>query len=291
MSRQTPVTVTQGECLRTVRERLSAAGVPDPGLEAELLVRHALGIDAASLYAGLLEPFPAEALPRLDEVTERRSAREPLAYILCEREFYGRSFAVDRRVLIPRPETELLVDRAVGLVAGWRLERPRIADVGTGSGILAVTLALELPEAEIVATDLSPDALEVAASNAARFGVGERVALRRGNLAGPLRGRFQIVVANLPYVQTSVYETAQPELGFEPAAALDGGHDGMRYLGPFVDSLPGVLAEAPSAAILEIDPPLVEAVSERVKRALPGAGLEIVDDLAGLARCAEIRTA
>lgn len=289
MSHQAPATVTVGECLRTVRERLSAAAVPDPGLEAELLVRHALGIDATSLYTGLLEPFPTEALARLDGVTERRSAREPLAYIFGEREFYRRSFAIDRRVLIPRPETELLVDRALGLVAWWRLERPRIADVGTGSGILAVTLALELPEAELVATDLSPGALEVAAANAARFGVGERIALRRGSLAGPLSGRFQIVVANLPYVQTSVYESAPPELGFEPATALDGGSDGMRYVGPFIDSLPEVLTAPPSAALLEIDPPLVAAVSERVGRVLPGAVLEIVDDLAGLARCAEVR--
>lgn len=291
MSRQAPATITLGECLRTVRERLSAAGVPDAGLEAELLVRHALGIDAVSLYTGLLEPFPAVALPRLGEVTERRSAREPLAYILGEREFYGRSFAVDRRVLIPRPETDLLVERALDLLGEWELPEPRIADVGTGSGILAVTLALELPEAEIVATDLYADALELAAANAASFGVGDRVVLRRGNLAGPLSGRFQIVVANLPYVQTSVYESTQPEMAFEPAAALDGGSDGMRYVGPFIDSLPDVLAAPPSAALIEIDPPLVDAVSERVGRAIPGAGLEIIDDLAGLARCAEIRMA
>ena len=239
----------------------------------------------------LRDQFPCDADRCLVNVIERRLAREPFAYISGGKEFFGRKFKVDRRVLVPRPETEILVSSVLGFVSNGRCEPLRIADVGTGSGILAITLALEFPESEIIATDSSSDALNVASENARKFGVSDRISLRCGDLARPLQGQFQIVVANLPYVRSSAYKNADPELMFEPPDALKGGIDGMRYIGRFIDQLPLILAEGPSAAMLEIDPPLVSAVKDRVHRAVPTASLKIVKDLANLARCAEIRTA
>lgn len=273
---------------RSVRAELESAGVPDAGLESELLLRHALDLNAPEFFARLTDPFPEAGVEWLRSALERRRMREPLAYILGEREFYGRTFLVDQRVLIPRPETELLVDRALAFAAGQPGRAFSLADIGTGSGVLAITLALELPRARVYATDVCADALTVASGNARRLGVTERVQFLAGDLAEPLEGRFHIVVANLPYVCASVLERCQPEMRFEPHAALDGGPDGMRFVGSLVEQLPRIMAMERSVSLLEIDPPLVKPLERVVKRVLPYATMHVLDDLAGLARCAEI---
>ena len=279
---------TVGDLLNSARTSLKKASVPDAELEGELLVAHALGIDRAKLFASLRDALLPGAREWLAPLLARRCSREPLAYITGRREFYGRDFAVDRCVLVPRPETELLVERALHIARRRRKKGLRIADVGTGSGVLAVTLALELPDAEIQAVDSSRDALEVARANGEAHGVGSRVTWLLGALSAPLSGPFDMVVANLPYVRTGALRDLQPEIRHEPEEALDGGPDGMRHVGPLIREFPRFLAATGATALLEIDPPIEDAVIDAAREALPDPEVRVWPDLAGLARCAEI---
>jgi release factor glutamine methyltransferase len=186
------------ELLDRARERLRAAGVEQPGREAALLLHTLLGMSEAALLAHDREPVDAGIAARFAERVERRLSGMPAAYLIGEREFFGRAFAVDERVLIPRPESEQLVEIALQLPLP---ERARVLDLGCGSGCLAVTLALERPRWRLVASDLSPAALAVARRNVRRHGVASRVALAAADLAAPLRlEAFDLVVSNPPYV-------------------------------------------------------------------------------------------
>jgi release factor glutamine methyltransferase len=253
--------------------------------ESEVLLEHVLSTDSTGLIASMTQPIWPEAADRLARLLERRLQREPLRYITGSCPFYGRDFRVDRRVLIPRQETELIVEKALG----WadRHGAGRIADIGTGSGVLAVTLALELDEAEVWAVDISADALEVAAENARRLGAGALIEFHEGDLAEPLQGRFDIVVANLPYVLAARMGEVEPELAAEPRLALAGGPDGLDLISRLVPQLPDLLS-GEAIGLLEIDPALVDGVRALVEERMPEADLQIIDDLAGLARVAEI---
>lgn len=292
------------------------AGIPDSDIEAEKLLCHAFAVDPAWLYANSEAVLPADRLRVLSGHLQRRVRREPLAYITGSASFYGREFAVDRRVLIPRPETELLVELAVQFVGeaigeaddghgrspdeeGRPLDersrpptlrgRPplRVADIGTGSGILAITLALELSSADVRAVDVSADALEVARKNATVHGVEDRIHFHQGDLASPLSGTFDIVVANLPYVRSDDLPGLHPELRMEPRSALDGGADGLKFIGPLIDDLPRLMGR-PGIALLEIDPPIASRAFEHARMKLPGARVSVSKDLAGLDRVIEI---
>ncbi len=215
--------------------RLEAAGCDAPRRDAEVLLRHVAGWDEVRLVLAANEPLDAAVAARFRLAVGRRAAREPIAYVTGEREFYSRRFAVDRRVLVPRPETEHVVEVALQALAGRRPPL-RIVDVGTGSGVIAVTLALELHErgfdrgVEIVALDRSPGALELARANG-RSLAGVRAPLRwlRGDLMRALApGRADLVVANPPYLSAGELERAPAELRFEPREALEGGDpDGL----------------------------------------------------------------
>lgn len=224
--------MTLGEAVTDARTRLRAAGVDEAPLEAEVLVMAAAGISRAALYASLREAPPFGVLSRLDSALARRVDREPLAYILGRREFYGREFDVNPAVLIPRQETEALVDLVVGLAGEHFDGEAVIVDVGTGSGAIAVSAALALPKSRVIAIDISREALAVAASNAARLGAGERIEFRFGDLldATPLTAEEAggaIVAANLPYVTNEEMERLAPEVRREPRLALSGGADGL----------------------------------------------------------------
>jgi release factor glutamine methyltransferase len=207
--------------------RFESAGVDSPRLAAQVLLAHALGCDRVGLYVQFDKPLAAEELGRYRELVRRRLAAEPVAYLVGSQEFWSISLAVDERVLIPRRDSETLIEAVLAAMAD-RAEPLRIADIGTGSGALALALLRELPAASAVATDLSPGALAIAAENAARLGLAERIELRPGDLLEPLAGeRFDVLVANLPYVPSGAIDQLAPEVRREPRGALDGGPDGL----------------------------------------------------------------
>jgi release factor glutamine methyltransferase len=208
------------DAVRDVARELDAAGVPTPRVDAEHLVAHVLGLSRSELYASDRELADEESA-RLGVLAARRRAREPLAYVLGEWGFRRLTLAVDRRVLVPRPETEAVVERCLTRLAG--LESPCVADVGTGSGAIALALADECPGARVTAVDVSEDALALARENAERTGLGGRVELVPGDLLAGLAGPFDLVVSNPPYVPQREYEALQPEIRlWEPIEAVVG---------------------------------------------------------------------
>ncbi|MCH7906139.1 MAG: peptide chain release factor N(5)-glutamine methyltransferase [Chloroflexi bacterium] len=276
--------VSVRQLLERTRARLAAAGIQEYRLEAELLLQHVLDIDAARMFAGLSDSVPSKAETTLRRAADRRADREPLAYITGRRAFYGREFGVTPDVLIPRPETELLVDLALRWAAGR--SGLQIADIGTGSGALAVTLASEMRDAAIDAVDLSPRALDVARSNARQFGVADRIEFLEGDLAGPLEGRrYQLVIANLPYVRSDTLTRAEDEVRREPVLALLGGQDGLDVIRRFAPMLSDIMDPAGSLALFEVDPLTAGGAAETIAAALPGARVRVELDLARLERC------
>jgi release factor glutamine methyltransferase len=223
------------------RQALTAAGltVSDAAVDAEVLARHVLGWDRTALLVHGREPATAAFLRDYEAAIARRTAREPVAFITGRREFWGRDFEVTRDVLVPRPETELVVDVALREL---RDSRPlRILDVGTGSGCLAVTLAAELPNAYVVASDVSRPALDVARRNATRHGVGPRVACLVANLLDPIVGPLDVIVSNPPYVPIGAELPPEVE-HYEPPAALFAGADGLDAIRTLVSTARAVLA-------------------------------------------------
>ncbi len=198
-----------------------------PRLTAELLLAHLLKVTRVKLYVDLDRPLQKEELAQYKAMIQRRLAHEPTQYLMGTREFYGRQFAVDKRVLIPRNETELLVE---AVLRALPKENPtRVLDVCTGSGCIALSIAAERPQASVWATDLMENALEVARSNAEALGTGARVTFMQGDLfaAVPVGPTFDVIVSNPPYVKTSELATLQKEVRQEPRVALDGGADGL----------------------------------------------------------------
>lgn len=262
--------MTFGEALADARTRLRAAGVDEAALEAEVLVMAAAGISRAGLYASLREAPPHGFQGRLDSTLARRGDREPLAYILGRREFYGLDFEVNPAVLIPRQETEALVDVVVGLAKEHFGGEALIIDVGTGSGAVAVSAALALPRSRVIATDISREALAVAASNAERLGAGERIEFRFGDLldATPLtveEAGVAIVAANLPYVTDEEMERLAPEVRREPQLALSGGADGLDLVRRLLAQVAGMVVP-PRFVALEVG----EGQTDRLLQAARG---------------------
>lgn len=217
------------EVLNEATAALKTAGLPTPRLDAEVLLSHILGCERALLYRE-----PDRRLSQKEEavflsLVARRAAFEPVAYLTGEKEFMGLSLIVTPAVLIPRPETELLVETTVMLIKGK--SAPVVADVGTGSGAVAVSIAVLVPAARVFATDAAPEAVEVAKSNAAKYRVADRVSFFVGDLLKPFGGRkavFDLVAANLPYIPTREIARLAKDISFEPLRALNGGPDGLQ---------------------------------------------------------------
>jgi release factor glutamine methyltransferase len=209
---------TVRELLGRTREYLEQRGVPSPKVDAELLLAHVLDVPRLELYLDHDRPLEPAEVDRLRELVRRRGRREPLAYVLGSWGFYGLELHCDARALVPRPETEVLVERCLALLEG--VDAPAIVDVGTGTGAIALALAARLPQASVTATDISPDALALAAENAAANGLEGRVELLEGDLLAPVaRRQFDLVVSNPPYVAAGA--EVDPEVaGFEPALAV-----------------------------------------------------------------------
>ncbi|HEX5370878.1 MAG TPA: peptide chain release factor N(5)-glutamine methyltransferase [Dehalococcoidia bacterium] len=274
--------LTLRQALLDARARLDAALIEEAELEADLLLRHAMGgLGRAALFQRLGDSLDAATATCYEALLARRLAHEPSAYITGHREFYGLEFAVTSDVLIPRPETETLVEAVIELAKALPPAHrgPLIADVGTGSGAIAVALAVSLPCAEVWATDASWAALEVARSNARRNGVERRIALRHGDLLLPLDQRLDVIVANLPYVSSEDWSRLEPELReHEPRLALDGGTNGLDLIASLLHQAPGYLRPH-GAIVLEFALGQETAVERLTRAALPGATLRVLDDL------------
>jgi release factor glutamine methyltransferase len=219
------------ELLNWTTAYFERAKIENPRLNAELLLSKVCGLERVMLYANFDQAVPAERRTEFRQLVKRRAERFPLQYLLGRAEFYGRAFEVACTVLVPRQETELVVDKCLEKLPGDGTGQTA-ADVGTGSGILAVTLACERPGLRVLATDVSEEALAVASRNAGLHGVQERVTCLAGNLCEPLpgggAGKLDLLVSNPPYIPTAVIETLQPEVrDHEPRCALDGGPDGL----------------------------------------------------------------
>lgn len=218
-------TWTIRELLQWATEDFSSRGVESPRLDAELLVAHALRLDRVGLYLDLNRPLLEEERAAIRPLVARRRGREPVAYILGHKDFYGRRFSVTPQVLIPRPDTETLVEHALDCIP---IDAPcNVLDVGTGSGAIAITIAAERPLARVHATDKSASALAVAVGNAEAHGVATRVRFEHTDLVAA-GTRYDVIVSNPPYVSSGELATLQAEVrSYEPTMALDGGQDGL----------------------------------------------------------------
>jgi release factor glutamine methyltransferase len=276
--------MTVAEALRETGRRLEAVG-GSGRLDATLLLEYVTGATRESFITADARELTAAEDAAFAQAAQRRLAGEPIAYITGIAGFYGRTFAVDERVLVPRPETEHLVDAALKLLRAAGTTGGRIADIGTGSGAIAIALAAELPDAWVFGTDISHGAIDVARRNAARNNVFQQCTFLHGDLAQPLAkfAPFDALVANLPYVPTADVPALPDPVGFEPRPALDGGADGLDLYRRLIAQLPALLA--PQASVLfEAAPGTIEPLARLMESAFPGADLTIGEDYAGLPR-------
>ena len=306
---------TIGEAIATGTNRLRAAGSETARLDAELLLGWAMHADRTSVIAHRDAPVGADALARYEAGLARRAAGEPVAYIRGIKEFHGLAFAVDRRALIPRPETEALVDFAVAEImrrlagrageAGSGTEGGdwiRVADVGTGSGAIAVALAVALRKRQvamgrhvtIAASEISPEALDLARENAVGHAVADGMRFIEADLFPPVRpddgAPFDVILANLPYVRTNAVAGLPVAASFEPRLALDGGADGLDVIRSLLAALPETLADG-GVALLEIGSDQGEDAPAAVASLLPGWTATVEPDLARLPRVLRVERA
>ncbi len=296
------------DALREGRRLLEAAGSEEAALETELLLLRSLRWDRVRLYQRLTAEMPPKARQRYQRLMSRRLQHEPLAYILGHREFFGLDFAVTRAAIIPRPETEVLVELTIAYARDRFAGAPfALADVGVGCGAIAVAVAVSLPNARILAIDISKRALALARRNAQRHRVQDRITFLWGDLLEPLRERpayyepnrgtspdsgqrVDVIVANLPYVPTADLAAAPPEIReHEPRRGLDGGPDGLRLIRRLLGQAPHHL-RAGGALFAEIGDTHGPAVASLARAAFPSSRIEVRPDLAGLDRVLAVYT-
>ena len=286
--------------LHEATQRLQAAhaadGIDDARLQAELLYGLAAGLDRAQVIAAGSDAAPPAAIEAFEALMERRLQHEPLAYILGKREFFGMTFEVGPGCLVPRPETETLVEAALEAVKAHPGARRlvRVADIGTGSGAIALSVAQHSPNAKVYAVDVSTEALQWAGRNMRRFGLQNRVVLLAGDLAEPLSEPIDVLLANLPYVPTEEFEALPAQIRErEPRVAVEGGPEGVELIARLAQQLDAHLAPV-AAAIFEVGAGQISWVEELVTRALTEAGRAGLDmryhrDLRGIRRVLEVR--
>ncbi|MDB5080131.1 MAG: Release factor glutamine methyltransferase [Chloroflexi bacterium] len=271
------------ELLVQAVETLLAVRDDTAQLDAEVLMMFLQGYGRAQLYSRLDEPVDDETARRFLELVARRAQGEPIAYITSHREFMALDFYVDRRVLIPRPETELLLEYTAQKMRdkGWTGEEIALVDVGTGSGVIAVYLALRFPHARVYATDISPEALDVARMNARRFEVEDRINFLQGNLMDPLPEPIKILVSNPPY---TILAQVEPNVArYEPNVALDGGPKGLAIYRELLGQARSRLSR-PGMIALEIGSEQATDVSNLGRFFFPGCQIDVYKDYAGLDR-------
>ena len=277
-------TGTSRELLEEACAALTKAGIESARLDAELLLAHATGVPRVSLLAGVTVDTDAEAAFR--RMIERRIAREPLAYILGHKEFYSLDFEVTSAVLIPRPETETLVEAALEFLRPHR--EPRVLDVGTGSGAIAIAIAVNAPNVKIKATDISQAALEVARRNGIRHRCEDRVEFIVADLFPDRDSRFDLIVSNPPYVAEADLETLQPEIRLhEPRLAVTDGDDGLAFYRRIASDAPSRL-KPDRAVMVEVGAGQAIEVAALFRR-VGFSKIDAIRDLAGIERVVRAR--
>ena len=268
------------QALACARGTLADNSIDNPSLEGEIILRHLMDISRAQLYSGLdLDVSPTHE-KALNKLLERRLHGEPSAYITGHREFYGLDFRVDRNVLIPRPETELLVEKAIRLTQSHAISR--IADIGTGCGAIAISLAVNLPGVTVYATDVSAPALEVARTNCQKHGVTDRIVILQGHMLEPLPEPVDLIIANLPYVREADL-TDNGILSFEPELALNGGEDGLDMIRVLCRQA-GNKLRSQGFILLEIGQGQAEEITDLSQEIFPSARIEVECDLSNIER-------
>jgi release factor glutamine methyltransferase len=290
----TQAQLTLGAALRHATADLRHAGIDGAGDDARRLLAAALALSAAQLLARPTRLLSTEEAERFSRNIARRAAREPVSRILGEREFYGRSFAIGPATLDPRPDSETLIEAALELAASeqWPARPLRILDVGTGSGCLLLTLLAELPDALGVGTDTSATALEIARANARRLGVAHRAHWLVADALEAVRGPFDILISNPPYIPTGEISRLDPEVRcWDPSSALDGGADGLRFFHRLVADMRAVVPDG--LVLLEVGHDQADAVGALLAAEMPAQGakgIRFYRDVAGLRRCVAART-
>lgn len=269
--------MTLKETLNGARKLLEDSRIDDASFEGELLLRQATEMSRARLYSDLDIEINLEQEAAFQQAIQRRLDGEPSAYIIGHREFYGLDFIVNPDVLIPRPETELLVEKVISLSGKYKA--PVIADIGTGCGAIAVSLAVNLSQAIVYAVDISPTALKIAEANCLKHRVGGRIRLLCGDILEPLPEPVNIIVANLPYVKSSDIDPDSRE----PLSALDGGADGLDKIRQLLYQVE-VKLNPGGCLLLEIGIGQSEAVTDLLNRLFPAATVEVTPDLGGIDR-------
>ena len=239
---------TIGSILKWSEQYFGSHGAETPRLDAEVLLSYLLGQKRIFLYVHFDQPLTAEELARYREMVKRRAAGEPVAYICGEKEFMGLTFKVTPAVLVPQPDTETLVEAAIERLRGKK--SPRVSDICTGSGAIALALAHYLPETSVAATDISADAVSIAKENAESLGLSERVEFREGDLLAPLSGEpFDAIVSNPPYIPSVEIAGLPREVRAEPIIALDGGADGLDFYRRLVHESAALLKDSGFLAV------------------------------------------
>ncbi len=285
--------MTIREALNAARARLRAAEISSADLDAAVLLGYVLGVERAALYAQPERALPPEAQAAFTALIERRLQGEPVAYLTGHKEFMGLDFLTDRRALIPRPETELLVEMALAEVrrrGADALADLRVADVGTGCGAIAIALAAHEPRLPLIyALDISTEALALAGENARRLGVASRLRLLQGDLLEPLPEPVDLLLGNLPYITPDERETLTRDVrDYEPHLALFGADDGLGHIRRLLASAPPRLKPA-AVLLLEFGYNQRAPLAEIIAALLPGAQVRFICDYAGWDRLVEIR--
>jgi len=283
--------MTLAQALQQSARTLSSNGIDDSHIEARMLLGYTTKLSPVQIYTHPERTLGQEQEMKLQELVERRLCHEPAAYIVNHREFYGVDFYVDSRVLIPRPETELLVDMALEFARGSNTYPVRpllIADIGTGCGAIAISLAINIPQSKIYATDISLSALEVARLNCECYNVTDRITLLQGNLLEPLSGPVDLIIANLPYIKSSDLVTLSPEIiQFEPSLAIDGGESGLNYISQLLEQAGGRINNR-GCLLLEIGQNQKKEVSYLIRSSLKKVNFEFISDLNEIERVVRI---
>ena len=273
------------QVLQQTHRTLESYDIPDSRLEAEVALMNVLRIPRQDIFSQQESEVTPQQEQALEEILDRRQKREPLAYILGYKEFYGINLLVNPNVLIPRPETEFLVEHTLFMaLMGMESADLVIADIGTGTGAIAINLGIHLPSARVYAIDNFDPVLDVTSYNVRSHNVTDRVTLLKGNLLDPLPEPVDVIVANLPYVPSDRIPTLQPEIQWEPKTALDGGDNGLDLINELLGQAAAGRLKPHGVIILEIDPEQVQPVKELANQLFEGSEITVEKDLAQMDR-------